>query len=76
MTLWDITIHALTFVASVAVAGLMASWAAERRLDRLQDRELARPRLNDQKAADAAEATGLLIVPESGSTLKGGLTDG
>lgn len=68
MRWWDYV--ALFAWAGVVIgfAGLVGAWAAERRLDRIQRRELdPGPVLNDQLAKDVAE---------SGSTLKGGQTDG
>ena len=56
MSWWVYAALFAAVAASVGLAGLMGALAAERRLDRLQARELARPRLNDQAAADADEA--------------------
>jgi hypothetical protein len=69
MNWWEVTILALVTVVSIATGGLMGAWAAERRLDQLQRKELYQspvPPLNPQKAEDVV----------AGSTLKGGLTDG
>jgi hypothetical protein len=54
MNWWEVPILALVAVTSICGGGLMGAWAAERRLDRLQERELYRPRLNPQKAQDAS----------------------
>lgn len=55
MSWWEYVVPFATIVASVAFSGLVAGWAAERRLDRIQARELAPPRLNDQAAEDAGK---------------------
>lgn len=55
MRWWDYAVVFAAIAVSVGLAGLMGAWSAERRLDRLQERELRRPRLNDQSDEDLAE---------------------
>lgn len=57
MRWWDYVALFSAVVASVGLSGLVAGWAAERRLDRIQRREYARPSMNDQLAEELGEAT-------------------
>jgi len=58
MNAWAIWISALTGVVSIAGAGLMGAWAAERRLDRLQKRELRELRRSMREDRPAADEEG------------------
>lgn len=44
MRWWDYAGLVMAMAASAGLGGLMGAWAAERRLDRLQARELYRPK--------------------------------